>query len=95
MPLKQHFADQLKAQSDLWAAQLKDYQERVEQAGDKAQHDYKNAMAEMEHKAAEARELAEKVSGASEAAWQDMVTASQKAFVELQRGWVDAISRFR
>jgi hypothetical protein len=95
MPIKQHFADQLKAQSDLWAAQLKDYQEQLEQAGDKAQQDYKTAMAEMEEKTAKARQLAEKVSGASEAAWQDMLTASQKAFVELQRGWVDAVSRFQ
>jgi uncharacterized coiled-coil DUF342 family protein len=95
MPFKQNFADQLKTQSDLWKAQLKDYQERLEEAGEKARGDYKGAMAEMEQKAEEARKLADKVNGASEAAWQDMVTASQKAFVELQRGWVDAVSRFQ
>ena len=33
-------------------------------------------------------------SGANEAAWKDMVSASQKAFAELQRGWADAVSRF-
>jgi hypothetical protein len=41
------------------------------------------------------RNLAEKVRGANEEAWKDMVGASQKAFVELQRGWADAVSRFQ
>ena len=95
MTIKQDFADQLKAQSDLWKAQLKDYQERLEEAGGKARDDYQGAMAEMEAKAEEAQKLAEKVRATNEAAWKDMVTASQKAFVELQRGWVDAASRFR
>src|SRR5687768_8573976 len=36
MTIKQNFADQLKTQSDLWTAQLKDYQERLEEAGEKA-----------------------------------------------------------
>lgn len=95
MTIKQDFADQLKAQSDLWKAQVKDYQERLDETGEKARGDYQSAMAEMEAKAEEARKLAEKVRNANEAAWKDMVTASQKAFVELQRGWVDAVSRFR
>ena len=33
MMLKQNFADQLKAESEIWKAQVKDYQGRVEQAG--------------------------------------------------------------
>ena len=33
--------------------------------------------------------MAEQVRGANEAAWKDMVTASQKAFAELQRGWAE------
>jgi hypothetical protein len=43
----------------------------------------------------EASKLAEKTSSANEAAWKDMVTANQKAFAELQRGWADAVSRFQ
>jgi hypothetical protein len=43
----------------------------------------------------EASKLAEKTSNANEAAWKDMVTANQKAFAELQRGWADAVSRFQ
>ena len=34
--MKNNFADQLKAQSDVWKAQVRDYQERVEQMGEKA-----------------------------------------------------------
>ncbi len=49
----------------------------------------------MQDKAEEARNLAEKVRDAKEEAWKDMVGASQKAFVELQRGWAHAVSRFQ
>jgi cell division protein FtsB len=41
MTLKQNFADQLKAQSDIWKAQVKDYQEKVEQASEQARSEYK------------------------------------------------------
>jgi hypothetical protein len=45
MTLKQNFAEQLKAQSDIWRAQAKDYQEYMEQAGEQARVEYKKAMA--------------------------------------------------
>jgi flagellar hook-basal body complex protein FliE len=67
----------------------------VEQAGEQARGEYKKSMEQMQDKAEEARNLAEKVRGANEEAWKDMVGASQKAFVELQRGWADAVSRFQ
>jgi hypothetical protein len=51
-------------------------------------------MEQTQAKADEARKLAEQVRSANEAAWKDMVTASQKAFAELQKGWADAVSRF-
>jgi len=95
MALKQQFADQLKAQSEIWKAQVKDYQERLEQMGEQARNEYKKTMEQMEVQAEEARKLAEQVRGVNEAAWNDMVNASQKAFAELQRGWADAVSRFR
>jgi len=34
--MKQSFADQLKAQSEVWTAQVKDYQDRLEQMNEKA-----------------------------------------------------------
>jgi uncharacterized coiled-coil DUF342 family protein len=93
--MKQNFADQLKSQSDVWMAQVKDYQERLEQMGEKARDDYKKTMEQMEAKAEEARKMADHVRGANEAAWKDMVNASQKAFAELQKGWAEAVGRFQ
>jgi hypothetical protein len=52
-------------------------------------------MDQMEAKAEEARKMADHVRGANEAAWKDMVSASQKAFAELQRGWAEAVGRFQ
>jgi hypothetical protein len=95
MTLKQNFAEQLKTQSDVWRAQAKDYQERMQQAGEQARAEYKKTMEQMETSIAEAAKLAEQVRTANEAAWKDMVTASQKAFAELQRGWAEAVSRFQ
>jgi len=92
---KQSFADQLKAQSDIWKAQVKDYQARLEQMSSKGREDYKKVMQQMEAKAEEARKMADHVRGANEAAWKDMFAASQKAFAELQKGWADAVSRFQ
>jgi flagellar hook-basal body complex protein FliE len=95
MTLKQNLAEQLKAQSDIWRAQAKDYQERLEQAGEQARAEYKKAMEQMEAKIQDAAKLSEQVRSANEAAWKGMVIASQKAFAELQRGWAEAVSRFQ
>ena len=86
MSLKENFAEQLKAQSDVWRAQAKDYEERMQQAGEQARAEYKKAMEQMETSIQDAAKLAEQVRGANEAAWKDMVAANQKAFAELQRG---------
>ena len=95
MSLKENFAEQIKAQSDVWRAQAKDYQDRMQQAGEQARAEYKKAMEQMETSIQDAAKLAEQVRGANEAAWKDMVAANQKAFAELQRGWADAVSRFQ
>jgi len=92
---KEDFADQVKTQSDVWKAQLKDYQEHLEQMSEKAREDYKKAMEQMAEKSEEARKMAERIRGANEAAWNDMFSASQKAFAELQKGWADAVGRFK
>jgi uncharacterized protein YukE len=95
MTLKQDLAEQLKAQSDIWQGQAKEYQQRMEQAGEQARAEYKKAIEQMEAKIQDAAKLAEQIRSANEAAWKDMAAASQKAFVELQRGWADAVSRFQ
>ena len=94
MPLQQDFAEQVKAQTEIWRSQIKAYQEQMEQAGTRALTEYKRAMEQMEEKAEEARRLAEQIQSANETAWKDMQTATAKAFAELQKGWADAISRF-
>ena len=83
--IKNSFTEQLRAQADVWRAQ----------AGEKVRVDFKTAVAQLESQTEEARKLLEKVQSANEAAWADMQTASQKALVELQRGWADALSRFK
>ena len=94
MPLQQDFAEQVKAQTEIWRSQIKAYQEQMEQAGTRAMTEYKRAVEQMEAKAEEARRLAEQVQSANETAWKDMQTATAKAFAELKKGWADAISRF-
>jgi hypothetical protein len=95
MNMQQNFADQLKAQTEIWRAQATEYQERMQQAGDQARAEYKKALEQMEAKIQEGMQLAERVRSANEAAWKDMVSANQRAFAELQRGWAEAISRFK
>jgi Mg2+ and Co2+ transporter CorA len=95
MPLRQDFAEQVKAQTEVWRSQIKGYQEQMEKAGAKAVTDYKDAMAKMEASAEEARKLAEQVQSANESAWKDMQAATTKALAELQKGWADAVARFR
>jgi len=94
MVMKQDFAHRVKAQMDVWQGQIKDYQEQLEQAGDKAKAEYKKAVALMQKRADEARKLFEDAQSASESAWQDVQRANQKAFAQLQKGWADAVSRF-
>jgi uncharacterized protein YcbX len=92
MSLKQSFADQVKAQSDVWQAQIKDFQEQLEQA--KGRAEYMKMVTQLQEKAAEAMKMFERVQAANETAWKDMQTANQKAFAELQKGWAEALSRF-
>jgi hypothetical protein len=67
----------------------------MQQAGKQPRAEYKKAMEQMETSIQDTAKLAEQVRSANEAAWKDMVAASQKAFAELQRGWADAVSRFQ
>ena len=95
MSLKQSFADQVKAQSDVWNAQIKDFQEQLEQASAKGQAEYMKMVTQLQEKAAEAMKMFERVQAANETAWKDMQIANQKAFAELQKGWAEALSRFQ
>ena len=56
MSLKQSFADQVKAQSEVWKAQIKDFQEQLEQASAQSQAEYKKMVAQLQEKTEEADE---------------------------------------
>jgi hypothetical protein len=94
MSQKEVFAEQLKAQGEVWQAQLVDYQQKLELAGETARGEYKKALQQMETQARAVNTLLQGVRDVNEAAWKDVETARQKAFAELQKGWADAISRF-
>jgi ABC-type uncharacterized transport system auxiliary subunit len=94
MVMKQDFAEQVKAQVDVWQSQIKQYQEQLNQASEQAKAEYKKAIAQMQERTDEARKLFDQAQRASETAWEDVYNANQRAFAELQKGWADAISRF-
>jgi hypothetical protein len=99
MALKQDFTKQLEGQLAVWQGQIKDYQERVAQAGaqlgEQAKADYEKGLAQLKERSAEASRLLAQAREASEGAWQDMHTASSRAFAQLQQGWADALKRFQ
>lgn len=94
MALKDDFAKQLEAQASVWQAQIKEYQERLSQAGGQSRADYEKAIEVMQQNAEEANKLLRQVQQTNETAWKDMQDATQKAFGQLQKGWGDALGRF-
>src|SRR6478752_5068536 len=99
MALKQDFTKQLEGQLAAWQGQIKDYQERMTEAGAKigeqAKAEYEKGLAQLQANAEEAGKLLAQARAASEGAWTDMQTASSKAFVQLQQGWADALKRLQ
>jgi phage shock protein A len=95
MAIKQDFAKQVEAQISVWQGQIKDHQEQLKQAGAKAQADSEKAVKQLQQQAEEAKKLLTQVRDASEAAWKDMHAANLKALEQLQKGWADALSRFK
>ena len=95
MAIKQDFTQQVESQVAVWQGQIKDYQERLTQAGAQAKADYEQGLATLRQNAEQGQQLLGKVKDANEAAWSDMQTASQKALAQLQQGWADALKRFQ
>jgi len=74
--LKQNFADQLQAQSEIWKAQVQGLSGgRSNRRARQARGEYKKSMEQMQDKARGSKEtFAERKSvGANEEAWKDMV----------------------
>ena len=99
MALKDDFAKQVENQLAVWQAQIKEYQERMTQAGaeagSQAKAEYEKGLAQLKANADEAGKLLAQARGASEGAWQDLQAASGKAFAQIQQGWADALKRFQ
>ena len=95
MSLREDFERQLKAQMEIWQAQIQQYQDQMEKAGEKGKTDYARMIAGLQQKASEAKQMFEQIRSANEAAWEDVQKANQKAFAELQKGWAEALSRFQ
>jgi hypothetical protein len=94
MAIKQDMTQQIEAQLKVWQGQIKDYQERLGQAGAQSKADHEKAVAQMQENADQAKRLLQQVQEANEAAWKDMQQASQQSLERLQKGWADALSRF-
>jgi hypothetical protein len=95
MALKQEFAQQIEQQIAVWQAQIKGHQERVAEAGATAHAEAEKAIAAMRENVEHASKLLAQARDAQENAWKDMQAASQSAFERLQKGWADALGRFR
>jgi hypothetical protein len=95
MALQQEFARQIEQQIAVWQAQIKDHQERVAEAGAKAGAETEKAIAAMRENVEQAGKLLAQAREAQENAWKDVQAASQSAFERLQKGWADALGRFR
>jgi cell envelope opacity-associated protein A len=95
MALKEDFTKQLESQLAVWQGQIKDYQDRLAQAGTEAHVHYEKAIGSLRENADQASKLLAQARGSSEAAWKDMQAASGKALAQLQQGWADALKRFQ
>ena len=94
MALKQEFQQQLEKQLAVWQGQIDEYQSRISQAQADAKANYEKSVAVMRENAEQTKKLLSQVQEASEGAWKDMQTASQRSLEELQKGWAAAFSRF-
>ena len=95
MALKKDFAEQLQGQIAVWQGQIKDYQERLGQAGAQAKADYEKSIASLRDNTEQATKLLGQVREANENAWKDMQASSETALAQLQQGWAEALKRFQ
>ena len=99
MALKDDFTKQVENQLAVWQLQIKEYQERMTQAGAEAgaqaKVEYEKGLAQLKANADEAGKLLTQAREASEGAWHDLQAASGKAFAQVQQGWADALKRFQ
>jgi hypothetical protein len=86
---------QVESQLAVWQGQIKDYQDRLAQAGAQAKAEYEKGLAQLKTNADEDGKLLGQARDVSEAAWKDMQAASSKTLAQLQQGWAEALKRFQ
>ena len=89
------FARQLESQVRVWEAQIREYQAQMQSAGTQLRADYEKAVVEMQKNIDKAQSMLKDVQESNETAWNDLSSASLKAFEQLQQGWADALSRYK
>jgi hypothetical protein len=89
------FTRQLESQMRIWEAQVREYQAQMQSASTQMRADYEKAVAEMQKNIERAKEMLDSTKDANETAWNDIGSASLKAFEQLQKGWADALSRYK
>lgn len=94
MAMQQDVAKQIEAQIAVWQGQIKEYQERMSQAGDAAGVNYQKAVTTMRENTEKATKLLNEVRQVQETAWKEMQATSQKSFEGLQKAWAEALGRF-
>ena len=94
MAMRQDVSKQIEGQIAVWQGQIKEYQERMAQAGEAARANHEKAVATMRENTEKATKLLNEVRQVQEAAWKDMQATSQKSFEALQKAWAEALGRF-
>ena len=89
------FTRQLESQMRIWEAQLREYQAQMQSAATQMRADYEKAVVELQGQIDTGQEMLKQVQSANETAWNDISSASLKAFEQLQRGWAEALSRYK
>ena len=89
------FTRQLESQMRIWEAQIREYQAQMQSASTQMRADYEKSVAEMQRNIEKGQEMLKQAQSANETAWQDLSTSSLKAFEQLQKGWAEALTRYK
>lgn len=89
------YIEKMKAQMDEWDQNLAKLEAKAEDARDEMKQYYDDQMVRLKAQQEEAREMLDKMSAASEAAWEDMRKGMETAWETTSKAFMDAFSRFK
>lgn len=88
---RDEYVEQVKAKLDEWNAELKKLEAESEKAQVQLSEQFREQLAEARKRRDEAQEWLNKLQKANEAAWEDMLQGTEKAW----QGFADAFKRAR